>query len=302
MKLNNLLLATGAAVSLALAGCAVPGDVNAQPAVPAEAEPGPALWQVSDEDTTIYLFGTIHAMHADINWFNDRIAQALAISDSLVTELDMSDPVAINLRLRQAGTFQNGATLRPLMAEENLQEYEAALAKLNLPAEVMDNYEPWYAALNLSMLPVFAAGYDPELSVEAVLQEAAAGKEHESLETLDDQIELYDGMEMQYQLEYLKATVDEADSIIPLVEAMVMEWVEGDVDELASLIDDEDEDSYLRDRLLIDRNANWVGWIEQRLDQPGTVFIAVGAAHLAGEGSVQRQLEERGYTVTRVYE
>ena len=62
------------------------------------------------------------------------------------------------------------------------------------------------------------------------------------------------------------------------------------------------EDRYLYDRLLIDRNSNWVGWIEQRLDEPGTVFIAVGAGHLAGDGSVQDQLEDRGYTVTRVYE
>ncbi|MCX7676523.1 MAG: TraB/GumN family protein, partial [Alteraurantiacibacter sp.] len=60
-------------------------------------------------------------------------------------------------------------------------------------------------------------------------------------------------------------------------------------------------DGYLYDRLLIQRNANWVRWIERRLEQPGTVFVAVGAGHLAGPGSVQDQLQERGHVVSRIW-
>jgi len=52
--------------------------------------------------------------------------------------------------------------------------------------------------------------------------------------------------------------------------------------------------------LLIQRNARWAQWIKQRLTQPGTVFIAVGAGHLAGKGSVQEQLKALGISSARV--
>jgi uncharacterized protein YbaP (TraB family) len=56
----------------------------------------------------------------------------------------------------------------------------------------------------------------------------------------------------------------------------------------------------LRDALLARRNANWAGWVERRMTQPGSVMVAVGAGHLAGDGSVQDMLKRRGYRVTRV--
>ena len=54
-------------------------------------------------------------------------------------------------------------------------------------------------------------------------------------------------------------------------------------------------------KVLIDtRNANWVRWLEHRLDQPGTVLVAVGAGHLAGKGSVIELLQKQGYKVERM--
>ena len=52
--------------------------------------------------------------------------------------------------------------------------------------------------------------------------------------------------------------------------------------------------------LLFNRNANWAKWIKARLDNPGTVFIAVGAGHLAGPKDVQDQLETLGIKTQRV--
>ena len=60
------------------------------------------------------------------------------------------------------------------------------------------------------------------------------------------------------------------------------------------------DDQRLAEALLYNRNEKWAGWVDDRMDRPGTVFIAVGAGHLAGERSVQDFLGERGFTVTRV--
>ncbi len=83
---------------------------------------------------------------------------------------------------------------------------------------------------------------------------------------------------------------------------MVAEWLEGDAEALAHEMNDGTFDEALYQRFLVDRNANWADWIEQRLDAPGEVFVAVGAGHLAGPGSVQQQLAERGIAVRRVWQ
>src|SRR5690606_40085259 len=122
------------------------------------------------------------------------------------------------------------------------------------------------------------------------------------LETIADQVELFDGMPQDTQLAFLDGTVESVPRAALSLDAMVAEWIEGDAVGLADLMNAELTDPVLRDRLLTERNANWAEWIERRLAEPGTVFIAVGAGHLAGEGSVQEQLRERGLKVKRVWQ
>ena len=98
----------------------------------------------------------------------------------------------------------------------------------------------------------------------------------------------------------LVATAEQIDEIKPTLDRMVAEWMEGDAEALAELLNVELEDPVLAEALLYSRNANWAEWIDGRLDEPGTVFMAVGAGHLAGEKSVQDLLEQRGIATTRV--
>ena len=72
--------------------------------------------------------------------------------------------------------------------------------------------------------------------------------------------------------------------------------------ETAVLLNQDLEDPMLHKRLLTDRNARWAKWIDGRLKQPGTVFVAVGAGHLAGKDSVQRQLRKLGIKARRVWQ
>ncbi|HYD24277.1 MAG TPA: TraB/GumN family protein [Croceibacterium sp.] len=297
MKLKRLI-ASATALSLALAGCATGPRVETPPP---GAVAGPALWRVADKDTTIYLFGTVHALPKDKEWFDARIARAFAASDALVTEVDISDAAGSAQALQSAGMLPEGQSLRAMMSDEDRMEYEAALVGLGLPVEALDRLEPWFAAMTLSLLPLLRSGYDTQSGVEMSLGGKAEGKTRGALESLDQQIMLFDGLPVGAQLAFLDETIEKMDQATTTLDAMVAEWVEGDAAELANLMNAELTDPVLYARLLTERNANWAGWIERRLDQPGTVFIAVGAGHLAGAGSVQEQLRRRGVKVTRVW-
>ena len=292
------LTASAAALSLGLSGCA-----PAVETLPPGAVAGPALWQVSDEDTTIYLFGTVHALPKDKNWFDGRIERAFNASDEMVTEVDITDLASSTQALQAQGMLPEGQSLRGMMMPEDREEYEMALVSLGIPVETLDRYEPWLAAMTLALLPLLRSGYDTQSGVEMALgQRAGEAKKRGALETIDQQIALFDGMPMEAQLAFLDQTVAQIPNATVSLDAMVAEWIEGDAVELARLMNSELTDPVLRDRLLIQRNASWADWIKRRLEEPGTVFIAVGAGHLAGEGSVQDQLRERRVRVKRVWQ
>ena len=263
--------------------------------------PGPALWQVADEDTTIYLFGTVHALPRATTWFDGRIERAFNSADELVTEIDVADAAGSSQALQAASLLPADQSLRALMSADNRQQYEAALVGLGLPVEALDRYEPWFAAMNLSLLPLLRSGYDTQSGVELSLNGRAGAKKRDALETVEQQVALFDELPRDAQLTFLDETVENIPEATTTLDAMVAEWVEGDAVALAELLNAELTDPVLYARLLTARNANWAGWIENRLEQPGTVFIAVGAGHLAGTGSVQEQLERRGVRVKRIW-
>lgn len=289
---------TVTASALALSAIAFPGTALADHH--AEAASGPALWQLGDEDTTIYLFGTIHVLPEGETWFDDRISTAFNAADELVFEINMDDVAGMQAQVAGMAMLPEGQTLRGLMTEENLGEYETALEGFGIPAAALDPIEPWAAAMTLSLLPLQMAGWTPEQGVEMQLRGMGEGKESGALETIEEQIALFDTLPMDAQLQYLDSTVEGMDEVVSSLEDLKAEWLEGDDVALGELMNEGMEDPEVYERLLVNRNRNWVGWIENRLEEPGTVFIAVGAGHLAGEGSVQELLAERGLEVERV--
>ncbi|MCT2558784.1 TraB/GumN family protein [Tsuneonella sp. YG55] len=291
-----------ATLLLAAPACASTPATATAAVVPAQA--GPALWKVADEDTTIYLFGTVHVLPKGGTWFDDRISGALAASDTIVTELPptaMSDPSA-QTTIMALAMLPPEKTLRAMLTDEQRATYEAALGKLKMPPQALDRFEPWFAAMTLSMLPLLQNGYAADSGVEKVLEaKAAANVKREAVETLEGQLRLFDELPADEQAAFLASVSEQIDQVVPQLAEMVTAWEAGDADRLAALMNESmKDDPVLAERLLYGRNRTWAGWIADRLAQPGTVFMAVGAGHLAGEKSVQEALAARGIQSVRV--
>lgn len=305
MKIRNLLAASAASLALLASQPALAEAHEEAPAAEAalpSGPEGPALWKVADEDTTIYLFGTVHALDPSVEWYDAEIDSALQSSDTIVTEIlmDPASEAAMQQLALQAGMSQDGTTVRSLLDEEQTAEYETALTGLGIPAEAFDPMEPWLVGLTLTMLPLLQQGYDLEAGVDKILISKAGEKPKEALETVEFQLGLFDGLPQDQQVDFLMAAVEGIPEVKPMLDKMVGEWLEGDAEGLAEVMNEDMEDTDFAEALLYNRNANWAEWIEARLDTPGTVFIAVGAGHLAGERSVQQYLAEREIETSRV--
>jgi uncharacterized protein len=301
MKLASLLALTAAPLALFAANPALAQD-HAGHAATAPAAKGPAMWKVADADTTIYLFGTVHVLPQGIDWYDATIASALESSEIIVTEIPMdpSSEAALQQLTAAKGKLPADTTLRSLLTPEQTATYTAAMGKIGIPVEAFDPLKPWLAGLTFSILPLMQQGYDPNAGVEKVLLSKVGDKPKGALETAEFQLGIFDGMTKESQIAFMMEAAAGMDEVKPMLDRMVAEWAEGDADELAAVMNEGMSDPAVAEALLYSRNANWAEWIDTRLDTPGTVFIAVGAGHLAGAKSVQDYLAQKGITVTRV--
>ena len=297
-----------AAIALAFSSVAYAQDETVpvtDTQVASDAETGrPALWRVADEDTTIYVFGTVHALPPDVDWYSGPVKTALDESSTLVTEVDMSPEALAEIgpMVQKIAILPQGTSLPDLLNEEQLATYEAAMTSLGIPPDAFDQLEPWFAALQMSNIALVKAGFKPQNGTETVL-EATVGDTmgRDALETPQFQFSIFDDLPMDAQVDYLIETAAEIDTLGPMLDEMITEWSEGDVDALGKLMNEALEaDPVLAERMLYARNANWAVWIDDRLDEPGTIFMAVGAGHLAGNKRLQDLLAERGIQVVRV--
>ena len=263
----------------------------------------PALWRVADADTTIYLFGTVHALPAGAQWLKGTVAGALLSSDTLVTEVlpgTLTDPEFLK-RYTATAMLPEGETLRGLLNPEQRAKLEAALVANGLKPDQLDRFKPWFAANTLVLAPLLKKGYAVAAgSEESIEAKAAKGTQRLALESGDQQLALFDGLPRDLQIANLMEVVDKMGEIDERTDRTVSAWLAGDVATVAAESEDKDDDPRMAEALLYPRNRAFADWIAARLATPGRVFVAVGAGHLAGEHSVQVALAEKGLTVTRL--
>jgi uncharacterized protein len=262
----------------------------------------PALWVVKDKDTTIYLFGTIHILKPGLGWFDEEIKAAFDRSDELVVEMVEPSAAESQVIFSKYGIDQSGKTLTAKLAEADRAAYSALLKKLKIPAESFDPLDPWAVAVTLQMVSLQASGFDPTSGVDGQLEAAAKAtkKPVSGVESFEWQLSLFDTLPQASQLQFLNESVRDFDEMGKGMEQLVTTWSKPDPDALAQLMNDGLTDPALYKRLLSDRNITWAKWIDERMKKPGTVFMAVGAGHLAGKDSVQNQLKKYKRKAKRV--
>lgn len=258
----------------------------------------PALWVARDADTTIWLFGTVHQLRAGTPWLTGAVARAFADSDTLVLEIPPVDPEEMTDALVAVAPRRPAPLPRALY--RRLRERAAALG---FPRNAFDATDPWFAATTLAAQPLARAGYGPDPAPETLLATLAerTGKPVDAFETLAGQLAIFARLPQLAQRAMLARVLDDTDPVAAM-DRVVATWGRGDVAALDRLLasDMDEAGPAVRSALLDRRNAAWAGKIAKWMPRPGTRFVAVGAGHLAGPGSVQARLQALGVKVTRV--
>jgi uncharacterized protein YbaP (TraB family) len=264
----------------------------------------PALWTLSDEDTTVHILGTVHLLRPELDWLSPHIRAAILAADRIVLEADTTSPKAQRDLIgffARSGIFGAGEQLSSLLTPEEEAFVRGALDNTNLPLDALQTMRPWFAAINISVMQITENGFDPGAGVESVIERMTQGRDvtFAFLETVDEQLGGLAGLEDCEQVNFLLATVESLEVGVEMLDVLVDEWVDGDVRGLGLLMANPVMlgSQAIYDVMLTDRNRRWVPQIVAMLDEPGTVLVAVGAGHLAGADSVITMLRDEGFSV-----
>ena len=312
-KLYTLLVLSCVYFAVCLVACSGTSRKNA-----AQSENKHFFWKVSDENSSVWVLGSIHLADSTLYPLAPVIDSAFAHAEELAVELNMNDEEVVKEVGEQSaarGLLAEGS-LRDLLPPDMWNTVDSLCSVWNVPVVMIERMRPWFAAMTLSSYAFMQAGLNPEYGIDYVLLDRAAmdGKAIVGLETAEEQIgALADTTESDSAgVYYLKTTLHEISEFESLVSNLMLAWKTGDDEMLRRLLDENDEntkDSLLEDqkfkdefeqRIYVNRNAKMADSIAAFLREDRNVFVVVGVAHLALEkDNIIETLRKRGFKIER---
>ena len=199
-----------------------------------------ALWVVQDADTKIYMFGTVHILKPGMGWFDEEVKAAFDRSDRLVLELVEPDMATTQQLFGKYGIDQSGKPLTSKMTEEERAIYAKAMEKVGLPVAAFEPLDPWAAAVTMQVVGLQKSGFDVNSGVETQLTAAAkaANKPIIGVETMEQQLQIFDNLSQETQLRFLVEGAKSIDDLNGMMDNMVDLWGQPDPEGLAKLMNE----------------------------------------------------------------
>jgi uncharacterized protein YbaP (TraB family) len=266
------------------------------------------FWQVTSNESTVYLMGSIHFADSSFYPLRKEIENAFRHSDTLVVELDINktDTNAYSDLIAKKGVYKNGTTIKDAIAEDTWLQLRQRLLHLNVQYDAIKNYKPGVLVLTLSSIQVMQMGLSPQLGIDAHFLTKASDVENRKkiveLETLEQQLDLFLNIPDGELL--LKESLYSLDEAELLMTDMVRFWKQGNDELMDKLLFEDALTEYpaftaIYDRLFYARNNQMTSKIETMLKRQGKFFVVVGSGHLVGDKGIVNLLKEKGYVVER---
>jgi uncharacterized protein len=257
------------------------------------------LWELHGKHNTVYLLGSIHVLRPGDYPLPQVILDAYGSANSLLMEIDLEniDAAQIQTELLAGATLPAGKSLRRVLGARRYAHADALARALGVDLSALDAYAPWFVAEAISEQQLAALGFQAESGVEMYFVERARndGKSVAGLETVRDQLALFQSMTLDAQAEYLVSSLEEAHELPQQAQEMVLAWQRGDAAWFETEIKQEfGRDPALYRTMLTGRNRKWLPRIEALLNEDRNYLIIVGTGHLVGRDGVVDLLKKDG--------
>jgi uncharacterized protein YbaP (TraB family) len=259
------------------------------------------LWEISGKGVApSYLFGTIHSSDPRVTRLPPVLEEKFDKSRSYSMELIFSGAGFVTMG--ETMFFEGGQTLETVLGPDLYRRTREVVEALGQSTQALNNKKPWAVIMMLGT-PREGNGLflDLALQMRATLQK----KPTFSLETMQEQLSVFDGMTLAEQVQLLEDTLKYYDESDEQMQQLMAAYLRRDLAGLAAISDRYQSRAgpayrTLMNRLLVQRNQRMAERLQPRL-QEGNAFVAVGALHLPGKDGLLALLEARGYKVRPLY-
>ena len=265
------------------------------------------MWMAEGTSNRVYVLGSVHLLRKQDHPLPRVIDEVYDDVETLYMELDMDDldPLLMQATINRLGLLDEDTSLRDVMGDELYAEAVAAATELDIPLEMLERAEPWFAAITVEQLALARIGFDPSYGVEMHLLQKTSrdGKTILGLESVEQQLGYLDGLSPGAQRDLLMQTLMEAADMGEIMDDLISAWRSGDIDYLGqTLLDDVSGHPELYETIVASRNRLWADTIDELLEQGEDYLVVVGALHLVGEDGVPRLLQRRGVRIEQMHE
>jgi len=264
-----------------------------------------ALWEVHGKHNTVYILGSIHVLRPSDYPLAPAMLNAYSAAQIIYMEVNLQelDSQAVQAEMLSSAIMPEDKGLPAVLGKERYGRAYALAHEVGVELPSFDQFAPWFAAEAISQLQLMHLGFQPQSGVEAYFLERARtdGKSVAGLETVHDQIALFQNMSLDAQAEYLISSLEQAHDLPKEVDEMVRAWQRGDTEWFTNELKSElGGDPQLYQSVLVARNRKWLPKIEALLKDDKNYLVIVGTGHLVGRGSVIDLLKKDGIGATQL--
>jgi hypothetical protein len=263
------------------------------------------LWKATGRQNVVYLVGSVHMLTKDYYPLSPALDTAFKDSSLLVEEADLAEMLSpeSQMMMLMRGVLPETESLQKVLSAKTYTLVSERLSRLGMPIEPLQRFKPWLLALTIMSIGWQNAGFDPELGLDKHFFDRAQAerKPIEGLETAEYQISRFDQMTMDQQDHMLSESLTELDAEQSDVTKLADAWRSGDAPTVEHIVlQSLKEDPVMYQRLLVERNRNWLPKLESYFARQGRTFVVVGAAHLVGPDGLLAMLKARGYQIEQI--
>ena len=264
-----------------------------------------ALWELHGKHNTVYLLGSIHVLRLKDYPLAPEVLTAYGKAKSVLMEVDLEEIASDNAQAEMlaSAVLPDGRTLPEVLGQQRYGRAAQLAHEVGVELSMFDQFAPWFAAEAVSQLQLTQLGFQPESGVEMYFMERARsdGKSVAGLETVHDQISIFQNMPLDTQAAYLVSSLEQAHDLPRQVDSMVEAWQRGDLRWFENQMQAEfGQDPRLFQSVLGARNRKWLPKIEALLNDDRNYLVIVGTGHLVGLGSVIDLLKRDGIGATQL--
>ncbi len=257
------------------------------------------LWEISGNGLKepSYLYGTVHMICKKDFILDETLKKKFSGTDKLFLEVDMDDP-GMNMKMLQLSMLQ-GKKLSDFFSKEDYEKLNIFFRdSIGMPLTMFNTMKPFVLFSIISLKTLNCVEQESyEMSFIKMAKEQQ--KEVFGLETIEDQMKIFDDMPDTVQAKMLMRYANEFHEQKGEFSKMIELYKQQNLTDLYNQTISSPDIAGSEDALLFNRNQNWIPVMETAMKE-SKVFFAVGAGHLAGEKGVINLLRTRGYSVSPV--